>query len=239
MRVSIIIPTWNEEAILPTLFSNLRAQSFRDFEVIVADANSSDRTREIATGFGARVVPGGLPGAGRNAGARVAQGEILLFLDADVVLPDPGFLEATVREFETKRFDLSTCLLMPISTRLGDRIMLWFYNAYTLATTRILAHVPGFCVFVKRSLHEKIHGFDEQVVFAEDHEYARRAVQFGRFGFLKSRKLPMSMRRFDRDGRLQTALKYACAEVYMIFKGGIKSDIFKYSFGHKNPEAKS
>ncbi|HRP68451.1 MAG TPA: glycosyltransferase, partial [Turneriella sp.] len=64
-KISVVIPALNEERDLPELLSSLKAQSFRNFEVIVADAGSKDKTREIAQEFGARVVDGGMPGVGR------------------------------------------------------------------------------------------------------------------------------------------------------------------------------
>src|SRR5687767_6578001 len=101
--LSIIIPTYNEEEYLPFLLRSIQAQSYKDYEVIIADASSTDKTRAIAAEFGARVVQGGLPGAGRNRGAEAAKGENLLFLDADVILPDPWFLQMTVGEFEKRK----------------------------------------------------------------------------------------------------------------------------------------
>ena len=88
MILSIIIPTYNEEEYLPVLLESIKKQSFKDYEIIVADANSTDRTREIAESYGCIVVDGGLPAAGRNNGAKVATGEYLLFLDSDLELTD-------------------------------------------------------------------------------------------------------------------------------------------------------
>ena len=85
--LSIVIPTFNEEKFLPHLLKSLKEQTFKDFEIIVADNNSTDATRSVAINVGAKVVKGGLPARGRNNGAKVARGEWLLFLDADVILP--------------------------------------------------------------------------------------------------------------------------------------------------------
>ena len=76
-KVSVVIPTLNEERDLPVLLDSLKKQTFRDFEIIVGDAGSKDKTREIAESHGARVVQGGMPGVGRNRGAAVANGEYL------------------------------------------------------------------------------------------------------------------------------------------------------------------
>ena len=88
---SIIIPTLNEEIHLPVLLESLSAQTFRGFEVIVSDSNSEDATRENALSFSNK-VPKLLVitksernvGVARNNGAKIAAGDYLIFLDADV-----------------------------------------------------------------------------------------------------------------------------------------------------------
>ncbi len=91
--LSIIIPTFNEEECLPLLLKQIKKQSFKDFEIIVADAYSKDRTVEIAKSFGCKTVKGGLPAKGRNQGAKAAQGDIFLFMDADNIFLPQDFLE--------------------------------------------------------------------------------------------------------------------------------------------------
>ena len=100
MKISIIIPTYNEEEYLPKLLESIKSQDFNDYEVIVADAQSNDNTRKIAEEYGCVVVEGGLPGPGRNRGAEVAQGEMLLFLDSDLELTE-NYLKNVVEEFES------------------------------------------------------------------------------------------------------------------------------------------
>ena len=56
MKISIIIPAYNEEEYLPKLLESIEKQDFKDYEVIIADANSSDNTREIAESYGCTVV---------------------------------------------------------------------------------------------------------------------------------------------------------------------------------------
>ena len=85
--VSIVIPAYNEENYLPRLLRSIQAQDFPDVEIIVADADSTDRTAAIARSAGARLTRGGVPAVGRNNGARLAKGDYLLFIDADTVIP--------------------------------------------------------------------------------------------------------------------------------------------------------
>ena len=70
-RISVIIPTLNEEKYLPILLHSLKQQTFRDFEVIVADAGSTDKTKEVAEGLGAKLVPGGMLDREETEGQRL------------------------------------------------------------------------------------------------------------------------------------------------------------------------
>ena len=81
--LTIVIPTKNEEAYLPRLPESIQGQTLKPSEIIVADAHSTDRTREIAIAYGAKVVDGGMISFGRNAGAREVHTAFILFLDAD------------------------------------------------------------------------------------------------------------------------------------------------------------
>lgn len=89
--LSIIIPALNEEKFIPLLLESIKKQDFQDYEIIVADAGSKDKTVEISKNYNAAIVMGGLPAKGRNEGAKIARGDLFLFLDADVILPEYFF----------------------------------------------------------------------------------------------------------------------------------------------------
>ncbi len=93
-KVSIIIPAKNEEKYLPRLLESIKKQTTQPYEIIVADAGSTDRTVEVAKKYGAKVIKGGIPQVGRNNGAKQAKTDIIVFLDADVILPDSNVLKA-------------------------------------------------------------------------------------------------------------------------------------------------
>lgn len=233
--LSIIIPTKNEAAHLPGLLASIRRQTVRPLEIIVADAQSTDATREIARAAGATVVEGGLPGIGRNAGAAVARGEILLFLDADEVLASEMFLERGISEILRNGYDIATLRVrMRGSTRV-DRAFHGLYNTYVRACGARNPHAAGCCIWARKSLHERINGFDPTVLFCEDHDYARRAVRAGaRWGFLRTISISLiSNRRQMQQGRLRMALLYTRAELHLIFKGPIRDDRFRYGFDYK------
>src|SRR6266576_689991 len=129
LPLSIIIPTKNEEACLSRLLQSIKSQTFQPAEIIVADADSTDRTREIAKLYECRVVTGGNhPGIGRNKGALVAKSQLLLFLDADVVLPDNDFLKRSVNEFEERVLGVACCLAIITSDNIIDRFGVGLIN---------------------------------------------------------------------------------------------------------------
>ncbi len=231
--LAIVIPTKNEEDYLPKLLASIAEQTLRPEVVIVADANSTDSTRQVALEHGATVVEGGMPGPGRNRGAQSVESDLIFFFDADVVLTDPEFLRRAVEEFTQRELAVATADVEAID---GNRADAWghrFYNRYVRLWGATRPHAPGFCILARRSVHERINGFDESVLFCEDHDYVFRAGQIGRFGFLSpSITIPVSTRRLARDGRLNIAVKFILAELHLLLVGPIRHNGFKYSFGH-------
>lgn len=229
--LSIIIPAFNEEKYLSLLLDSIEKQDFNDFETIVADANSTDKTAEIAKKYGCKVIRGGLPAKGRNEGAKVAKGELLLFLDADVILP-VGFLKKFLEKFQKDKIDLATVALKMIEEKKIYKLCAYFLNFYFDRNQRFLPCAGGFCILVRKETHEKLGGFDEEIKVAEDFIYARKAKKIAKFKFFKSLKVFVSARRLEKEGLSRSALKYILIELHMIFIGPIKSDIFDYKFGH-------
>lgn len=239
-KLTIAIPALNEEKTLPILLRSIQEQRFTDYEVVIANSvRTTDRTAAVAEAFGARVVsPSPSPGAGRNVAARHAKGDILLFLDADVVLPNPEFLKSGIAEFERRGFGTATCRVDPLSKNVFDKAFHEAFNYFMAVTSDVLPHAPGFCIFARRSVHEAIGGFDEEIRLAEDHDYVYRASKLAKFGLLKSCRIPVSVRRLERDGRFNILVKYVFAELYMRTKGQIKTDFFNYEFGYDEGKGK-
>lgn len=233
LPVSIIIPTFNEEKYLPKLLDSIKKQTTPPKQVIVADAFSLDDTRKVAKSFGVKVIDGGIPSVGRNNGAKIATQPILLFLDADVVLPT-CFLERTIAEMTDRRFGITSCYITPRSNLKIDRLLHQFANHYVKLTYKLHPNIYGFCIFVKKGIHRTIGGFDESITLAEDQDYVKRAKKVGKFGYLKSLKIPVSVRRLSKEGRMKMVLKIIAIDLHLIFIGKIRSNIFNYKFGqHK------
>lgn len=102
-RLSLIVPVHNGSQVLGRCLEALRLSEFQDFEVIVVDDCSTDDTPQIATRFGARLLqaPSNIgPGGARNLGVGEARGAVVVFVDADVVLPADA-LERIAQDFES------------------------------------------------------------------------------------------------------------------------------------------
>lgn len=225
--LSIIIPTLNEEEYLPKLLDCIKKQTYKDYEIIAADAGSKDKTRQIAKKYGCSSVKGGLPAVGRNNGAKAAGSGILLFVDADVQF-DRDFLKNAIDEFEKKDLDAAGCYVYPSSSKIIDKIFFGIFNTWTFATQFFYPNASGGGIFCKKWLHNKVKGFDESIKLSEDMDYVRRCGKFGKFGILKCSKAYVSTRRFENEGRLRLGFKLLLSAIYRILFGEIRSDVFKY-----------
>ena len=255
---SVVIPALNEEKYLPFLLSSLKKQALKDLaEIIVADGGSEDKTQEIAKNYGCEVVSGGLPAAGRNNGAKVAEGELILFLDADIILAE-NFLEKILKEFKERNLDIASFALgcsqkfhpvrgnpapslkgrdaaAPLARRISNGVYdlsyKIFYNIPSFLTEKFLPQAMS-TILVKSDIHHKIGGFDEEIKIGEELDYVRRGAKIGKYGFFKKSKIFASPRRFQKDGWFLTWLKYFLCQLHMLFLGPVKSDILKYRFGY-------
>ena len=87
-------------------------------------------------------------------------------------------------------------------------------------------------IMVKRDIFEKVKGFDPSIKLSEDHCFIQAAAKLGKFGIIRSAKIYMPARRFEKDGYWQTAFKYLLCGLHMMFLGPVRSDKFNYQFGH-------
>jgi glycosyltransferase involved in cell wall biosynthesis len=227
--ISIVIPVLNEEKLLPRLLQSLQDQSFKDYEVIVADAGSTDNTVAIAQQFGAKVVVGGVPSVGRNAGAKEAKGDIILFLDGDLFLPQ-GFLKNSVQEFKERNLVVASYILLP--EKRFDRFLLniW-YNIPIRLLERVLVH-GAMGIMAQKEVFDAVGGFDPTIRLAEDMYFVRQAAKQGKFGLFRSSYLVVSVRRAKQDGWAKSILRYYATELHMMLFGPVRSDVFKYRFDH-------
>lgn len=226
--LSIIIPTYNEEKYLPNLLKSVKKQSFKDYEIIVADNNSKDKTRKIAKGHGCKIVFGDTPSIARNNGAKVSKGEYLLFLDSDVILFDKDFLQKIIKEIQEKKVSIGTCKAKPMDANIIDIFFHLLTNSYMVAVQRVKPHVWGPCIFVSKKVFNKIGGFDTKFRIGEDIDFGRRAAKVGKFMVLNF-YFGASVRRFRKEGYIKGALTYLKIVISYWFNN-IKRDDSDFKF---------
>lgn len=232
MKLSIIIPTFNEENYLPHLLESIKRQNFRDYEVIVADAGSEDSTKVIALEWGCKVVEGGLPAVGRNRGAESAQGEYLLFLDSDVILTR-DYLELCLDEFQKRKLGIAITQIAPLSDTFLNKITHDLANFFMKRVENIKPHGAGcYGIITTRKLHYQVEGFDEDLDFGEDTDYIERIGAISQFKVLRNPKLLVSTRRLQEEGMRNVVFKYAKSTFYQFRGKQISAEDLDYTFGH-------
>jgi len=179
--ISVVVPALNEEIVLGRCLASLARQKLPAdlFEVIVVDNGSTDRTREIARGFGSSMALTVLERSGvrisalRNFGASMASGEYLAFLDADCVAP-AHWLQQIADLLHADDFRIiGAQYRIPASSSWVARA--WYGDLWRLKDGPV-SYVPGGDLAISRELFMKLGGFDETIVTSEDTEFCERAA---------------------------------------------------------------
>lgn len=239
-KVSVVIPAYNEATYIDRLLEALTRQNFKDFEVIVSDAESKDGTDRVVKSFAAKLgikfieAPPKGPAYGRNQGAKSASGEWLLFLDADDYIADNDFLAKLVGGATKRDWQTAAAKFKALDAKLSEKIGFDFINYQyikALSHTRFVG-APGYCILTKRSVFEKLHGFNEAIQFGEDYEYVNRARKYG-FGFVSSALYFVDQRRPRGEGGLKLFWKGVLNELHRLLFGYkyLEKNKIKYEFG--------
>lgn len=205
-EVSVIIPTLNEEKYIGASLSSIRRQEFsRPFEIIIGDGLSTDNTVKIAKDYGARMVHEtyGSPAGGRHAAALVARGRLLVFTGADVEVA-PDWLEKLTAPFTDKRVVGALGSVSPLEGTWLDDLLVFFLRPIAALMNFVgLPYVYGENMACTAAAYEKCGGFNPKLVTAEDTDFAIRLRQHGKFVFVPSARVKVSMRRVRKWGYLK------------------------------------
>jgi glycosyltransferase involved in cell wall biosynthesis len=224
--LSIIIPAFNEERFLPILLDSIKRQEVA-CELIVADHISTDKTLDIAENYRCKIVDGGSPAKARNSGAKAACHD-LLFVDADVVMPD-NFLKRFMDKISRAQLGYASCRVEPCSDNPHHRFV---YTLKNIGNLSFANHVSGQCLFVKKDLFEKAGGFDESLFLGEEHELAQRLSKCGKGDFFMDLYVLNFPRRHELEGTYKTLLKDIYSEAYRMVNGPLRHELYKKRYGH-------
>jgi glycosyltransferase involved in cell wall biosynthesis len=216
MTISVVIPAFNEERFLPQILEHLRraaehlgAVPDRHIEIIVVDNASSDRTAEVAIAAGARVisVPEHNIALVRNVGADAASGDLLIFLDADTLIPE------TLLSRIVQVMDEPSCVggavdtdYQPARPLIRAYLRLWRLIGLSLGMAQ------GALQFCRRETFSALKGYDETIYIGEDVDFYWRLSKIAKaqgqhIQYLRDVRVVPSCRRFDQWPTLRTLIK--------------------------------
>lgn len=203
--LSIIIPTLNEERAIGNTLQSLKKLTDYTYEVIISDGRSKDKTVEIAKQHGAKVIvcEGAVRqtiGGGRNLGASLASFPYLVFLDADVTIPDINhFFRKTLNLFEEDKKLVGLIVRQKViqnKETLADKFFFTIVNCIYYLWNNVVhfGGAGGEFQMIKTSVFKKINGYNEKLAAGEDNDMFQRLAKEGKT------RIEMSLKVFH-DGR--------------------------------------
>lgn len=182
-KVSVIIPTLNEEKYIASCIHSIKKQTVKPFEIIVADGFSKDKTTEIAKMLGCRIIKvkpiKGINNISlaRNQAAKIAKGGFLFFIDADTIVVDENWFRKALYLIKKRRVDAVVGRFGCYDCKnLLERtiIAIWFYLSVVIKLFTRKDFYSGPCgLFVKKSVFESVNGYPLNE-FAEDSVITRK-----------------------------------------------------------------
>lgn len=235
---SIIIPTFNEERYLPRLLNDLKNQKEKIFEVIIVDGSSFDKTRNIVNQFNQDLtikffqVRKRNVSYQRNFGASKAQGQYLIFLDADCEV-NSLFIKNLKNIIEKRKGLFFIPFILPDREHSEYKIIFNFVNILIEFSQNFnKPFSAGGSMVIDKHFFKQLGGFDEKLFMCEDHDLVQRAWRWGvRVKFLPNIKVRFSLRRLKKEGHLKLFYKYLIASAHYLFVGKVKNKIFDYDMG--------
>jgi glycosyltransferase involved in cell wall biosynthesis len=232
IKVSFIIPALNEEKRIAALIDdiNVLLPSF-NYEIIVSDGHSTDKTAEIAEKKGAKVIKDNIDSPktianGRNSGASIASGDIFIFCDADTVIKDPNnFLTEVLSVFRNHEIvgGAPSLSIIPEETILKDKIFHYLFNH--IVKFSFGTRVPicgGQCQIVRESSFREVNGYNATIVHGEDSDFFRRLRKIGKLHFFSDLVVYESPRRYRHFGYIILLMQGVYSLVYQqIFKKNV------------------
>ena len=226
IKISIIIPTYNEEKYIGRTLESIKSQPYKNIEVIVADSDSSDKTREIAkkTYSGVKIVLKKERGVGRacNAAAKIAKGSLLMFIDADTSITK-NLLKAYEAAFEDKEVVAATGPIIPLekttrSIELGYKMV----SVYTVKLFMKIGKPSAISsnLMVRKSSYLKLGGFSTTMNTYYDWDLSNRLKDIGKIVFVEDAIAKTSIRRIEKWGMFR----------YFAFHAG---NVVRYNLFHE------
>lgn len=234
---SIIIPTLNEEVYITRLMNCLKNQTHKNFEVILVDGNSQDKTRAIVSGFKAwfplkiiKLQKGNLS-LQKNTGGQRARASTLIFFDADMFVRN-NFTRLAEKEIKKLKGFVHIPHVYPIEKKEYPEVHAVMNLFNQLVGLSLNTHIPfsaGPPQIWNRSVFLHIGGFDD--IFGEDHHIIRKAQDWGIKPIQISKlKVWFSLRRLKKQGRIKLFSHFIRTHIHLLFNDTVPKG-FEYKMG--------
>lgn len=205
VKISVVVPTMNEEKYIQPCIDALAKQTYRDFEVVAIDA-STDSTPEICAKAGWKIIKQVSKGISlaRAEGIAATAGEIVACVDADTA-PEPQWLERVAKIFENEK---AVCAYGPVYSRdcgpLFKALSNIGYNIIFLNFCRLVRrdNISGQNFAIRKSAYNAVGGFRADLVTAEDVDLGIRVRKLGKVVFDRKMAVHTSARRILAEGVL-------------------------------------
>lgn len=210
--ISIIIPTFNEEANIARCLSSLADQTVprNTYEIIVVDGNSKDRTRELAEPLADSVFiqKSKKVGGARNDGAMESQGSIVATTDADCILPR-NWVETIARDFDRRDIVQLYGTVYPLEGGIKNHLSLVGANTFSRLGyhTRTIYFTLGCNTAFDREAFIEA-GMYRCIDAGDDLEIAQRMRKLGRVMLDPSLRVGFSMRRYQQFGTIKSVYEW-------------------------------
>ena len=226
MLLSIVVPAFNEEGYLGKTLASLnlatellQRETRNQAEIIVVDNNSDDSTADIARALGATVVKESLHNIAkvRNTGAKLSNGDVIVFVDADTLVP-ANLLTSIVGAMTD-----NTCFGGAVDPDYRPRkLTVQAYLQFWRVIGKLMGMAQGATQFFRKDVFVSLQGYDETLFMGEDVDLYWRLKRFatkhnGNVVFIKDITVVPSTRRFDQ-WRLWRTLVWTNPLVILMFR---------------------
>ena len=198
-KISVIIPAHNEEKYIEKTLESVKKQNFSEYEVIVVANGCTDNTEEKVKKYQNKTLrllslPKANVSVARNAGALNAQGELLVFLDADTTLTADAL--QTISQCFKEKHAVATTLALPQEKKIKYQVTQWFKNINHYS--KIYKGCSGVLICRKKDFHT-VGGYNPQLSVKEHRKLTLKLLEGGKYCCIPT-YATTSMRRFEQWG---------------------------------------
>ncbi len=230
--ISVVVPVYMEEKILEQTLSVYTRDLRRKYnvELIVSDGGSTDRTIEIAEKFADRIIihkdeRRQTIAEGRNKGAEIANGDILVFINGDTVPANPDYFFdfiSGLKESKSKYKNYSafacTVSVAPSEKLFKDTLFYTVHNFYVRILNKIgMGMGRGECQIVMSEVFKEVGGYNSLLTAGEDFDFFRRISKVGKISFVKDIVVLESPRRFRKFGYIRIVSSWVINSLSVMF----------------------